>query len=504
MKIFQKPVQAVLLFAAFFTLLFHKHPPGLNLLIFEFLFILQLLLSKQIRLRTTAGIISFSGFIVTGIFTFLTYSLFIYTIHFLSALIFIGMLIDPHLRSFVHAIGISINAAFMSQKEFWKNIFHTNNKSSGILKFIMKSRYFILPFIIILVFIFIYRKSNPVFNQLLISISDAISEFLNFLFKDIDLTLLITFIFGTLISSFLIIRQHHTRLSLKEKFLTDDLHRKRNNAARRQKISVFKNIYKSGIFLFLILNSILLILNFIDIYWVWFNFQWNGQYLKQFVHEGTYLLIISILLSIALVLFYFKGNFSFYSKNNTLKYLAYAWIFQNVILAFSVGIRNYHYITYYNLAYKRIGVIIFLILVIFGLISALIKVRKRKSAFYLLRINAFAVYIILVLSSTVNWDTCIAKYNFSRYETSYIHFDFLASLSDKALPWLDKSKQELEVIDNSMQKLFPPVSVYMNSESYFNIIERRKSMFKQDWEKKHWISWNFQEYRAYRKLFKNK
>jgi len=78
------------------------------------------------------------------------------------------------------------------------------------------------------------------------------------------------------------------------------------------------NEYRTAVFLFVILNLLLLIVNSIDIYWVWFNFEWNGQYLKQFVHEGTYLLIFSILLSLILTLYFFRGNLNFLKKNRWL------------------------------------------------------------------------------------------------------------------------------------------------------------------------------------------
>ena len=76
---------------------------------------------------------------------------------------------------------------------------------------------------------------------------------------------------------------------------------------------------RSGILLLLMLNALILLVNLLDIYWVWFNFEWEGQYLKQFVHEGTYLLILSIFISIALVLFFFRGNMNFYKKKQVVK-----------------------------------------------------------------------------------------------------------------------------------------------------------------------------------------
>src|SRR5690606_12977260 len=105
--------------------------------------------------------------------------------------------------------------------------------------------------------------------------------------------------------------------------------------------------YRSAVLLFFGLNGLLAFLNFMDIYWVWFNFKWEGQFLKDFVHQGTYMLILSIVISIGLVIYYFRRNLNFFQRNRRLKYLTYLWLGQNALLAVSVFIRNGYYISYY-------------------------------------------------------------------------------------------------------------------------------------------------------------
>ena len=224
---------------------------------------------------------------------------------------------------------------------------------------------------------------------------------------------------------------------------------KRTNIKKNRffKFNDLKNEYKAGIFLLIVLNILILILNLIDINWVWFNFKWEGQFLKQFVHEGTYLLILSILISIGLVLFFFRENLNFYSKNRTLKYLSYVWIIQNGILTISVAIRNFYYINYFSLAYKRIGVLLFLILTLYGLYTVFNKVKNKKSNFYLFQYNFSALFILLIVSSIVNWDKVIANYNFKHANKSFLELNYLADFSDKTLPYLDKPLHELEEIN---------------------------------------------------------
>ena len=252
--------------------------------------------------------------------------------------------------------------------------------------------------------------------------------------------------------------------------------------------------------MFAFLNLVILVLNIADIKWVWYGFEWKGQYLKQFVHEGTYLLILSIIISIILVLYFFRGNLNFYQNNKLLKSLSYIWIVQNGILTISVAIRNFWYINYFALAYKRIGVIFFLVLVFYGLFSVYRKVSQRKSTFYIFKTNAYATLIVLILGSLINWDSVIAKYNFENSNRSFLHLNYLSTLSDKALPYLDKSLPELKRIDKIQKEKFPFKEKFMTPEAYYHIIENRKKMFLDKWDTKSILSWNLPEYLAAKKL----
>ena len=48
------------------------------------------------------------------------------------------------------------------------------------------------------------------------------------------------------------------------------------------------------------------------------------------------------------LLFFFRGNLNFYKKNKWLRYGAYAWIFQNMVLVVSVLLRAKYYFVYYG------------------------------------------------------------------------------------------------------------------------------------------------------------
>jgi len=488
--------------AILFTLLFYKQATGVNLLIFEILYFCWLAVSRQVDFRNRNMLVFGSLLLLTALFTVITHSVFSYVIHYLALLVFVGILIYPEAKSLISITGISFLNIGGAQKKFLEHLSEYGIKGSRIASLFKRGMIFLFPVIIILAFIIIYRNSNPWFDGVVTNILKHIGNWINLIFKDFDFMIIVTFLIGLLISNILLLRWNNRKIIEKDSSAADTLERRKSGKQHHFKPNGLKNEYRAGVFLLSALNILILVMNVMDIYWVWFHFTWNGQYLKQFVHEGTYLLILSILISIFLILYYFRKNINFYSKNSLLKILSYLWLAQNTILALSVGIRNFWYIYYYALAYRRIGVIIFLVLTLFGLYSVFMKVLRRKSSFYLFRVNALAIYLVLVISSAINWDTLIARYNFSHADRSFLHLDYVASLSDEALPYLDHPLAELKRIDTVQKKNFPNEKViYMKPDTYFSIIENRKVFFKKKWESKGIMSWNLPEYLAYKNMF---
>lgn len=497
---FNKTVLVVFLSAFLLTGLFYKQYFGLNVLLFDVLFLIWLIGSKQLSWKNRNEIIASSGFFLTAMFTVITHSTFSYLMHFFAIALFIGVLNYPKVRSLFNAGIISLVALFESQGDFIHNLSGTRMNGISIGGLLWKTRIFVIPIFIIFIFIGLYSFSNPVFGDMINNLVIGIQNTFNYIFEGLDIFLLLTFLLCLFISIYLFTRTANKGLVLQDLNAVEVLQRNKKKGPRWFKLTGLKNEHKAGVFLFLILNALLLILNALDVYWVWFNFAWEGQTLKQFVHEGTYFLIFSILISITLVLYFFRGNLNFYSKNRFLKYLGYIWIIQNAILVISVAIRNFRYIEYFSLAYKRIGVILFLIVVLYGLYSVARKIQHKKSAFYLFKSNALVLYGVLVLASFVNWDSFIAKYNFAHSDTAFLHLDYMASLSDKALPHLDKPLPELAQINQAQFKKYR-YEYTMQPEDYKRIIDNRKLDFKKKWESKNILSWNLPEYLAYKRLF---
>lgn len=496
----RQKVQLVLISALFLTAIFHKQNLGLNLFIAETAFLVFLWISKEFYIKNKNHLLFGLVFFISSLFTILTHSVFVFIMNFTGLFVLTGVILYPEARSLLSVYGISLNHIFESQRRFFNDVssITIGGKSIGIN--FRKTAIFILPIIIILVFLLIYRLSNPVFDGFMKDLIEFINQGFTYFFNLFDALIIITFIVSLLISNFLFFRSSNRRIENYDSQSDSDLKRVRCKNHKNSMRLLLKNEYQAAIFLLLVLNILLLIVNIIDINWVWFNFKWEGQYLKQFVHEGTYLLILSILISITIVLYFFRGNLNFYSRNRNLKYLSYLWLAQNGILTISVALRNFYYIQHFNLAYKRIGVLIFLLLTLYGLFTVFVKVKERKSAFFLFKTNTLAFYLVLTLCSFVNWDSLIARYNFSHADRAFVHLNYLSTLSDKALPYLDKTIPELNKINQIQESTFSFEERFMTPQEFHDSIQIRKTEFVKNWKKRSVLSWNLPEYLAFKKL----
>jgi hypothetical protein len=283
-----------------------------------------------------------------------------------------------------------------------------------------------IPVLITVLFFQLYRASNPLFA--------AFAAKVNFNFISLDW---IAFTLG----GFLLLYGFYYHKQVTELAAFDENGQVNLTASPHEPFSLFgKEIDLndenfSGKIMFLLLNVLLLLVNFLD-----FNFMFITRELpanmtySEFVHQGTGTVIVSIVIAISIILFYFRGSLNFSEQSKTIKVLAYLWIAQNVFMLISTGFRNDLYIAEYGLTYKRIGVYIYLLLASIGLVTTFIKILKLKSNHFLFRSNGWLFYAVLIMTCFVNWDVMITMYNIE--VPKQIEKTYLVKLSDKTLPQL--------------------------------------------------------------------
>ncbi len=367
-------------------------------------------------------------------------------------------------------------------------------------------RFLIIPLLIAGVFFLLYSFSNAVFQNIVADIGIALQRFFSKFFDWFSWERFTFLLLGMFIVGGLILKSKYNNFSTKDYAQHNDLWRKKNDLNSWKKTAMFdilsvfmgrfangvlalRNENTVGIISLVMLNVLLLLINTIDIVYVWFGFKYTVNInLKDYVHEGTGMLIFSIVLAMVVLLFFFRGNLNFYKKNKWLRYGAYGWIFQNALLAVSVLFRDYYYIQHMGLAYKRIGVLVFLSMVLMGLITVFIKIHQRKTGYYLWRVNGWFAIVLLVVCSCIHWDETMAKYNLAHKNTAPLDVKFLLSLSDKILPLVEKNQEIL--IEKTDSVKGEGEYLYRLPLTLRQVFEERKKSFLDEQKKYTWLSWN--------------
>ncbi len=384
--------------AGLYTFLFHGVGIGINLLLFEAAVVATWLSLRRVP-ASRLSILSVGGMLLTAAMVALHGSTMTIVANLISVGFTVGVLLAPGMNALHRAAVASlvhlwaVPMALVRSSPFLRG--RTTGGGSWATGLLKAS---VVP-LFLLAFAGMYRMSNPYF--------DGFMDHVLAIFNRLDTALIGSFLVGLLASGYLLLSTRSAALSRWTAPRSDLL-----QAGPEVAVGQFlRSEIRMATVLLAGLNLLLLAANVLDIRYVWLDFKFNGQYLKQFVHEGTYMLLLSIVLGAAIVLYFFRGDLNFHKGNRMLKLLCYAWLGQNMVLALSVGMRNYWYIHYYALAYKRIGVVFFLLALLISLVLVLVKVKRGRSVHFLMRTSTAAAYCMVLFMSLFNWDGLIAKYN---------------------------------------------------------------------------------------------
>lgn len=474
--------------------LFRHEAWGLNTFIFSLFLILVFAQNKGFSGFSGPLMILSIGTLLSSVLIVVNNSSYAKTAWVLSLILWMGFQQQLPVKSF-------LNAGILGVVNFFESPFRIfapsgdGQKKSFWKSFWRKITLLAIPIGLLITFYLIYYKANAKFAQFSDKVFDVFHRFQDI---DIDPNLVLLILAGIMLFGGIFFHSGLNEFFHKrEEPLSENLTRKRRKIqdyfANINTLSLKKE-YRIGVLVLALLNLQLFIVNIIDIIYVWFSFEErSAPELSQFVHEGTSLLILAIVLAMAVILWFFRGNINFLSGNKFIKQLVYAWIIQNALLTLSVGMRNFHYIQSYGLAYKRVGVFFFLALVLYGLWKVKEKVQAPKTFFYLLQKNAWFFYFTLLVFSSINWNVAITKFNLSKNPEMGIDTYFLINvIPDQNLYVLLENKEKL-IQGNESDK-----------NALRNSLERKKAWFLQTQEYRTWKSFNFPDWRNERYLKKGK
>ena len=494
------PTTLILASAFFFYLLFSRNSAGINSVLIS-LYSIALFFALRKQNDKSERVKPVSWLLIAGLFASSLSVVFAHTdfsiiIFWCCFFFFIGNFAYQNMKHLQFAILLSFQSLSLLPVTVLRRFtFIRRKKKVDWTNYI---RFVFLPVFTIVILFVIYSYSNDLFFQSFQHLINRLGEFLN----TISFDRILFFLLGVLIFTICFIEISSSKIIISDSLLSMNLERKKRKSFFQTLNRLLYRKKQMAIFLFFILNLMIFWLNYLDISHIWFNFQWDGGYLKEMVHEGTYLLIVAILISIAVSVYYLNSNILFMKDNRLFKTLVIVWLIQNAIMIASVSIRNSYYIEYFALAYKRIFVYFFLAMCLIGLASIIYMIYRRKSIAFLLSLNSISVYLIIILSACFNWDGIIARYNFAHYNQSFVHFNFLIDLNDSALADMNYTEDQLSQIKMVQSRKFS----FSGDIEYANLnftesIRKRKEQFKSRWEKSNFLEWNYPESRAYQRLF---
>ena len=485
-------VLALALLTILFNYFFWHEKIGINLVLFNGLLIGSLIYSDKIKLDTLSIKAALCLTILTGVLVVLHNSVISVFTHFFSFIVLVGFLHRPQLTSVSAAMfQFGVNT-LMSTFEPIILLASTNNHRNGnTSKFnwvLRITKLLIIPIVVFFIFLSIFKTANPIFSHMLDSTFSGLFHSFSQFFQTFSVPHLIFILFG----AFLIIcvLKNWERAKVIHKLFEFQSPRTLEAPKNFNEVNV-KNEYKTALILIGSVNVLLLIINIIDIRFIWFNVGGDlksAVELSQLVHNGTYLLILSILLSIAILLFYFRRDLNFLSDNKWLIRASYIWIIQNGILVISVLLRNYEYIINYGLTHKRIGVFFFLIITSAGLVLMWLKIKKLYSFFHLFKQAGWVFYAAFISLAIFDWDSMIARYNLSTQSAANIDYKYLYDLSDRTLPILYENKEKIA----ERIKQNPTI----NQEDEINKLNKKIRRYLADQRGYTWVSWDLSNSKA--------
>ncbi len=492
-----------------YNYLFWEQSSGINLPLFSLLLGIAAALINPESLQSRRVLVTAAGTFSTGVLVVIHHSDLSFFVHVISFFAMLGFMQQQELKSLYNAFLQSVSGLLVAPKRLVVALAEKAQTNSKTAKAFRVLSLVLLPMIAFIIFYFIYTVANPLFEKLTLRITTKIHDFFQLIFRHLSVEWLVFIGFGATLSAAIVFR------TISQRWLNSDAAQNENlerTKAKRRKSAMpgmleshspvsLKNERRSGIIFLAMINLLLLVVNIIDINWIWFDFVVPQKFnLKQFVHEGTYMLIFSILLSMAILLYLFRNNQNFMKGNRLLKILAYLWIAQNAVLCYSVFLRNFHYINYHGLAYKRIGVIVFLLLTFAGLATLFIKIKELKSGYFLLRKNTWFAYGVMVVLCLFNWDLIIVRYNLNHWNSDDIDVSFYRSLSDSALPELFANKKKVQR-QMELHKLNPERWLSnLDYGSFENYLVSRKDHFMLEQKYIQWQSWNYADAKTYKAL----
>ncbi|ASK31801.1 beta-carotene 15,15'-monooxygenase [Chryseobacterium sp. T16E-39] len=307
----------------------------------------------------------------------------------------------------------------------------------------------LIPLVLIAVFFGIYSAGSNHFANLFTNIEIDVNFWQ--LFCITVLGIFIAFNYWNYTVEKLIYKQNH--------FLDNDFHEKNKTIKSTYSFLDLDVERMSGVISFFSLNILLVFFIISYNYEQFYEVSKTPNQLSEETHERVNAVIMSIVMAILVIMFYFKSSFNFDPKAGLMKTLAKVWIFLNGVLIISAMIKNSEYIINYGFTYKRLGVYAFLILSLIGLIMTFIKIHYKKRNAFLFNTMTWYFYGTVLATSYINWGGFITSQNMKRndFVVKY-HLDSINFNEKEILEFAEKKNDQIlkkQIISKVRKEISP-------------------------------------------------
>ena len=402
--------------ALLLSILFYNQDFGLNVTLFTILTIIVLSIFNFKDAKKKETLVISSLYLLSGILVFINHTVLSYFTNFSMMCLYVGSISEAKSSIYIKWFnGISSIIAGFFHRHANKESKENSTEARKELDTLHWAKLIGIPFTLVVLFVVLYSYGNPVFGEF---INDIFLQF-----KFIEFKFILCGLIG-----YALILNFCKPITIKPATIGDL--KTGNNLLKNGNLDneSLKKETQLGTTILGLLNVLLVGYLITEFLFISKLSNLSAQELSTQLHGGIYTLIISIIIAIITILVLFKGDLNFYKKNETLKKLAYSWLFLNAILVALVVIKNFVYVNQFGFTYKRIGVFIYLLLTLVGLLTSVSKVKNLKNLWFMLRTNINVAFILLLVCTLVNWDRTITKFNLKH--VNHPDVEYLIGLSN--------------------------------------------------------------------------
>jgi len=297
-------------------------------------------------------------------------------------------------------------------------------------------RVVLVPLLVTVFFILIFVAANPVVEQLVRDVSDRLGKWLEALGDIFTLTRTVFWLFWLLLFAGLI-------RPVVKSWLADVLAKDGEGLGAPGGAAPDRANYATALATLVSVNLLFLAFNALDSVFLYFRAALPaGITFSEYSHRGCFWLTMGLLLSTVVIGVVFRNRLNFHPGANALRLLSYVWAAQNGVLAAGALRRLQMYIDYNGLTRLRIVGLYGVLLVAVGLALMVWKVRRAKNFMWLVRRDALAFWVALIVLALTPRDLICWRYNVAQVMSgnlrplAVLHAPTMTPISPEGLPCL--------------------------------------------------------------------